>query len=195
MKMRKFHPARNAGSKLRCQRGSMLIEVLIAMVVLAIGLGGLVPLLVASMHSNNRSGTDTTSTMLAEHVLEQITAQPADSVTTLDVIDCAGTDWTIATVGATVNGGSGGGNGGNGANLTSSGYVDWTQDYGSVPSNYKMKYVSCGDGGRQNTYEVRWDVITMSSYTRMVVISARPVGAQSGMRYVIPVNLRTIGGE
>ena len=53
------------------------------MVVLAIGLGGLSSLLMASLYTNHRSSQDTTSTMVAEHVLEQISAQPANSATAL----------------------------------------------------------------------------------------------------------------
>ncbi len=59
------------------ERGSLLIETLIAMIVLAIGLGGLFSLLAASMYTNDRSGADTRSTMLAEHVIEQIDSQLA----------------------------------------------------------------------------------------------------------------------
>jgi Tfp pilus assembly protein PilV len=173
----------------------MLLELLIAMVVLVIGLGGLLALLVGSMSTNNTAGSDTTSTMLAEHILEQTSAQPANSTTNLSVTDCAGTLWTIATAGAAKGSGTGS-NGGNGANLTATGGVDWTQSYASVPNGYAMQYVACGAGGRQTTYDLRWDVITMSNYTRMVFVSARPSNsaAVGGLHYVFPVNLRTIGG-
>jgi len=173
----------------------MLIELLIAMVVLAVGLGGLMVLLVSAMYTNNVARTDTTSTMLAEHVLEQISAQPANAANNLDVTDCAGTDWNIATAGAAKGGGSGA-NGGNGANLTGAGQVDWTQAHGAIPAGYAMNYVACGTGGRQMIYDVRWNVITMTNYTRMVFVSARPKGSPTvgGLRYVVPVNLRTIGG-
>ena len=179
----------------RGERGSMLLELLIAMVVLVIGLGGLLALLVGSMSTNNTAGSDTTSTMLAEHILEQTSAQPANSTTNLSVTDCAGTLWTIATTGAAKGSGTGS-NGGNGANLTATGGVDWAQSYASVPNGYAMQYVACGAGGRQTTYDVRWDVITMSNYTRMVFVSARPSNsaAVGGLHYVFPVNLRTIGG-
>jgi len=192
--MRNFRPTRKDTLKLRSQRGSMLLEVLIAMVVLSIGMGGLIPLLVSSMYTNTNSSTDTTSTMVAEHILEQITAQDANNPTSLPIVDCAGTSWTIATQGATLNNGSGT-HGGDGANLTTGGYVDWTQDYANVPSGYAAKYVACGTGGAQRAYEARWDIITTSTYTRMIVISARPIGETSGMHYVVPVNLRTIGGQ
>ncbi len=174
----------------------MLLELLISMVVLTVGLGGLLVLLVASISTNNVAGKDTTSTMVAEHILEQISSQPANAVATLSVSDCAGTAWTINTVGAALGGGTGGVHGGNGAVLTSAGIIDWTQAYNAVPANYAMKYVACGNGGRQTVFDIRWDVLTMSNYSRMVVISARPSGSPvvGGLHYVVPPNLRTIGG-
>jgi len=174
----------------------MLIELLIAMVVLAVGLGGILVLLIASVYTNNRAGNDTTSTMVAEHVLEQISAQPANAVSSLTVTDCAGRGWSINTVGAGQGAGSGGSHGGNGATLTTTGIVDWTQSYAAVPANYAMNYAACGAGGKQTVYDIRWDVLTMSNFSRMIVVSARPSGSPvvGGVRYIIPPNMRTIGG-
>ena len=176
--------------------GSMLIELLIAMVVLAVGLGGILVLLVASIYTNNTAGKDTTSTMVAEHVLEQISAQPANAVSALTLTDCAGTGWSINTVGAGQGAGSGGSYGGDGANLTTTGIIDWTQTYASVPPNYAMRYAACGAGGKQTVYDIRWDILTMSTFSRMIVVSARPSGSAvvGGVRYIIPPNMRTIGG-
>jgi Tfp pilus assembly protein PilV len=188
---------RSACPQHTAERGSLLIETLIAIIVLAIGLGGLFSLLAASMYTNNRSGVDTRATMLAEHVVEQISAQQASASTALTITDCAGTQWTISTGGSAKGSGSGGSYGGNGANLTSTGIIDWTQSYANVASNYKMQYVDCGVGGRQTTYDVRWDVISFpSTYTRMLFASARPVGNQSihDLRFITPTNIRTIGG-
>ena len=174
----------------------MLIELLIAMVVLTIGLGGLLALMVSSMYADNVASKDTSSTMVAEHVLEQISAQPANAIANLTITDCAGTGWSINTTGTVRGGGSGGANGGNGASLTAAGIIDWTQTYATVPANYAMKYVACGSGGRRSVYDVRWDVLTMSNYSRIIVVSARPSGSPvvGGLHYVVPVNLRTIGG-
>lgn len=179
----------------KTEHGSMLLELLISMVILVIGLGGLMILLTSAMYTNNKAGYDTTSTMVAEHVLEQITAQAANDNSNLSITDCAGTAWTIATTGAAKGAGSGL-NGGNGAALTSAGIVDWTQNYASVPNGYAASYVACGNGSKQVTYDVRWNVITMSPYARMVMISARPKGSATvgGLKFVMPVNLRTIGG-
>jgi Tfp pilus assembly protein PilV len=177
----------------------MLLELLIAIVVLAIGMGGILVLMVSAMSTDNRSGNDTSSTMLAEHLIEQISAQPATSVTALSINDCAGTAWSVSTVGAANGAGNSGSYGGNGAQLTSNGTVDWTQAYASVPAGYSLKYVACGAGGRQITYDTRWNIVSLNSTnnsSRMIVVSARPTGdvMVGGLRYVVPANLRTIGG-
>lgn len=191
----------SSGLLRRRQQGSMMIELLFATTILAVGFGGLMVLLVGAVTSDTKSRGDTTSTMLAEHVMEQISSEPANSNTGLTITDCAGTAWSIATTGAALGGGNGGSLGGNGANLTSTGIIDWTQSYSTIPTDgngndYAMKYVACGAGGRQTTYDVRWDVITMDTYARMVIISARPLGSAyvGGLQYVVPINLRTIAG-
>ncbi len=146
----------------------MLLELLIAIIVLAIGMGGILILLVSAMYTNNRSGNDTTSTMAAEHIIEQISSQAANA-------------------------------GGNGAAMTSTGAVDWTQGYSGVPAGYAMQYIACGAAAQQITYDIRWNAIALNATnnsSRMIVVSARPSGSPTvgGLRYVIPVNLRTIGG-
>ena len=59
-----------------------------------------------------------------------------------------------------------------------------------------MRYVACGNASRQMTYDVRWNVVRMTTNNRTVVISARPVEstAVGGLKYVVPVNLRTVDG-
>jgi hypothetical protein len=188
--------------------GFMMIELMISMVVLTVGLGGLLVLLVCCLFNDKGSSSDTASTMVAEHVLEQISAEPANSALGLTITDCSGVVWNISTAPAAVGAGTGA-NGGNGAALTPSlGFgevIDWTQAYAAVPAGYAMQYSACGANGRQETYDVRWNMITMSAYSRMVLISARRVAtpvagtaaaAQGnvGMRFVIPVTLRTING-
>lgn len=174
----------------------MLLELLIAIVVLAIGMGGLLVLLVSAMSTNNRSGNDTSSTMIAEHIIEQISSQPANSIAALSINDCAGFALSVSTAGAANGLGNSGSYGGNGAQLTSTGTVDWTQDYADVPAGYKLKYVACGAGGQQITYDARWNVVTLNVSSRMIFVSARPSASPTvgGLRYVVPANLRTIGG-
>jgi hypothetical protein len=151
------------------------------------------------MSTNNRSSNDTSSTMIAEHIIEQISSQPANSSAALSIQDCTFTSWSVSTAGAANGFGTSGSYGGDGAKLTSTGTVDWTQTYASVPAGYGLKYVACGAGGRQITYDVRWNVISLNSTnnsSRMIVVSARPSFSPTvgGLRYVVPANLRTIGG-
>ena len=176
----------------------MLIELLIAMSVLAIGLGGVLVLLISAVLTNSKAGKDTSATMVAENILEQISAQPGNATgaaALLQITDCAGANWTIDTNAATLGAGTGL-NGGNGANLTNLGVVDWTQSYATVQANYAMRYVACGNASRQMTYDVRWNVVRMTTNNRAVVISARPVESTTvgGLKYVVPVNLRTVDG-
>src|SRR5260370_30660345 len=156
-----FKPTCRSAS-LRRERGSFLIEALTAMVVLALGLGGLFSLLMPSLYTNSRSSKDTSSTMVAEHVLEQISAQPANSATALSVTDCAGTAWTINTQAHALGAGSGGSLCGDGGRLTSSGEIDWSQDYSRVPARYAVQYVDCGIGRSEVADHRPWHPATLT---------------------------------
>src|SRR5579859_1270740 len=80
------------------QQGMTLIEVLIAMLVMTVGMGGLLALFMTAATSTNRNSKDTSATLLAQMVLEQISAQHPDSTATINLTDCAGNAWTVATV-------------------------------------------------------------------------------------------------
>jgi Tfp pilus assembly protein PilV len=190
--------AKQIRSKKSKHGGFMMIELMISMVVLSVGLGGLLILLVSAMYTDKRSSTDTTATMVAEHVLEQITAQGVGANSppnpALNITDCAGNVLNINTARAVVGAGTGGATGGNGAALTAAGVIDWTQAVAAVPAGYGVQYVACGAGGRQTTYDIRWDVIQMSTNSRLTIISARPVGSRQvgGLKFILPINLSTI---
>jgi len=207
--MRLTNQTRNTG-----QHGFSLLELLIAMVVLTVGLGGVLTLMLSAMYGDNRSSGDTSATMVAEHVLEQITAQPANSVLSIPITDCAGNTWNISTQGAPRGAAGTAANGGYGANLTSAGLIDWSQAFSGILPDasgnlYAMQYVACGTGGKQITYDVRWNVAWLDGYTlaagytsqstvysQLVVISARPlISTQTGgLRFSIPANLRSVQG-
>jgi hypothetical protein len=60
-----------------------------------------------------------------------------------------------------------------------------------------MQYVDCGAGGTQSSYDVRWNVINIDTYTRLITVSARQVSPSNqlgGMMYAMPVTLRSMGG-
>ncbi len=177
----------------QAQRGMSMIELMISIVVLAVGMAGLMVLFGTAAMTNSRSKNDTTATMLAQTVLDQMAAVPANSNATLTVTDCSGTAHTVATTGAASPGA--------GASIdATTGNVDFTQAYSGVPANYAMKYTACGPNGQGAVYDVRWNVITMTSNTRMITVSARQstiaggTGATQALLYMQPITLRTIAG-
>jgi prepilin-type N-terminal cleavage/methylation domain-containing protein len=175
-----------------------LIELMIALLVLAIGLGAINVLLVTAIRTNNRNNRDTTATLLAQKVIEQIASVNPASPNNVTITDCAGNTWTVSTV-------SGAAPSGAGATLVTSvsspyyGGIDQTQSYSSIPAGYAMQYVDCSTaGGIPATYDVRWNIVTLRpGYTRLITAAARlsSVSANQlgGPLFAIPVNLRTIG--
>src|ERR1700756_3038068 len=127
------------------QAGFTLVELMVAMLVLAVGLGALSPLFISAALSNNKNSRNATSTMLAQLVLEQISSQSPNSTATIYLQDCVGNTWAIATTGAA-------GPAGAGALLdtTSTDYsyggINPTQAYSAVPPatattpGYAMQY-------------------------------------------------------
>ncbi len=176
------------------ERGTTLIELMIAMLVLAIGLGGITTLLTGAIATNSKNSRDTTATLLAQMVIGQISAVHVYSSQLINVTDCAGNPWTIdPTPGAVGTG--------NGATLKADGTINFTQAYAAVTPNYKMTYIDCSiAGGIQTAYDVRWNVMNVSinKVTRMITTAARPVASDvkklGGLYFAIPVNLRGIGG-
>ena len=184
--------ARSKDAPGRAAAGMSMLELMIAMAVLAVGMTAVTALFHSAILTNNRAKVDTSATMLAQTVLEKIAAQPATQNAAISLTDCGGppTTWTIAT--------AGGGAPGNGATLDgNSGAIDFTQDYAAVPANYKMLFAGCGAGGRQTTFDVRWNVLTVTGNSRLITVAARPIGALGANRptqFAPPVTLRTIGG-
>jgi prepilin-type N-terminal cleavage/methylation domain-containing protein len=193
------NPKRTARLRRESQAGMSLIELMVAISILAVGVGGLTNLLAVAIVTDNRNSKDTSATLLAQMVVEQISAQHPNSSAAISVTDCAGNTWSVATAGGASPNGAG-------ATLvtssTSSGYggIDQTQAYSSITANYAMKYVDCGGVGNTGvptTYDVRWNVMTIdANYTRLVTASARPLNANAlgGIQYALPVNLRGVSG-
>jgi Tfp pilus assembly protein PilV len=179
------------------ERGALLIELMIAMLVLATGLGALTTLIATCMATDNRNSKDTSATLLAQKVVEELSAQNTNSPNAVILTDCAGNTWTIPSTGGAPA------PSGQGAALATSasspyyGGIDFTQSIGSVPAGFSMQYVDCNANGTQTTYDVRWNVMTVTaSSTRLITASARQLGSTGGgLRYAIPVTLRTVGGS
>ena len=176
----------------RTQKGASLIELMIAILVLAVGLIGSMALAGLAVNTNTRSRRSSTSAGLAEMVLSQISAIPVGgSTTSITLTDCAGTASTVNLSGTSA---------GAGATLTSSGTVDYTQSFSSVTSGYAMRYAVCDTtNSRQYKYDVRWNIKSIpSSKEEYVVVAARFAGTSttsSAQVAAAPVNLRTVVGN
>jgi prepilin-type N-terminal cleavage/methylation domain-containing protein len=175
------------------ETGMSLTELMISMVVLAIGLGPLIILIAAAVASDNKNANDTTATLLAQMIIEQISSQSPSSPSAITITDCAGNSWTVTTT-------SGASPSGSGASLLSNGTIDFTQSYTSLTtSGYAMRYVVCTTGGSQATYDVRWNVMSVSTNTtsRLITASARSMntGQLGNQFFTLPVTLHSIGGS
>jgi type II secretory pathway pseudopilin PulG len=177
-----------------------LIELMIAMVVLAVGLIAIANVVAIAIANNNRNRMDTTSTMLSEMVLEQIQSVPATSNVVLTVTDCAGNVLNINTTGAAAPAGAG-------ANLIApgaainAGNIDYTQPEAGVPVGYSMDYTTCGPAGSQFVYEVRWNIVNgVNTFTKVVTVSSRrklsTLATSPNLTYFAPpTTLRGIAGN
>src|SRR5437867_10882087 len=171
------------------QAGVTMIETLLAALILVIGSLGMLSLIVDAIATNNRNRMDSTQTMLATSILEQIHST-FNGTGTSELKDCAGTTWTIDTT--IPNSGS------SGAQLSGAN-IDYSQT--SPPSGYYMDYVistpCTSTGAVQGTYDVRWhldQVGTSKSY--LVTVSAKLRGHGEGNKYFsLPVTLRFMAGS
>ena len=189
------------------QAGLSMIELLIAMMVLAIGMMGSMVLVRTAIVNINRNKLDTTSTALAQMVLEQIESRPSTTNNVFTITDCTG-------VVSNVNPAPGASPNGAGARIIQSspppgqniGDIDFTQDFTAVPVGYAMQYVTCGPAagtpgaaaGPQVTYEIRWNVTTMTGFTKLVTVSARKRIATSTSAlpfFSVPYTLRGVAGQ
>ena len=175
----------------KSQRGMTLIELLIALTILVFGLGAIMIMIASAMAANNGARQDTTSTMLAQLVVEQIAAVPANTNPVLNIIDCSGAVRPIATApgGATLIA----------AGQPNAGDINWVaQTFAAVTPNYAMNYIACGNLNRQMTYELRWNVQVLPNNTKLITVSARRRDTASSRRnwvgFNVPVTIRMISG-
>ncbi|HET7208876.1 MAG TPA: prepilin-type N-terminal cleavage/methylation domain-containing protein [Terriglobales bacterium] len=171
--------------------GMSMVELIIAMTVLAVGMAGMLGVFAKAVQGNGRSKADTSGTMLAQTVLDKISASITNPAVVLTIQDCSaggGVVWNVATA-----------PGGAALDPNGTGNIDWiNQAYAAAPANYKMLYVDCGNNGRQVTYDVRWNIqaASPSGDTRLITVSARAmsVAGATGTMYAQPITLRSIGG-
>jgi Tfp pilus assembly protein PilV len=161
------------------ESGMSLIELMIAAVILVVGFSGLLIMIMSAIATNGRNNRDSTGTILAQQVLEQISTQPANSGAALNMTDCAAHNFTLKFDGT-------------GGSPLSGSAVDFTQ---AKVDNYHMDFVVCGTNGRQATYDVRWNVTQIDAYTALVTVSVRPATRGSMILSPPAATLRSIVGS
>jgi type II secretory pathway pseudopilin PulG len=171
------------------ESGITLIETLIATVVLTICSLGAIGLIGSSIASNTRNKFDSTTTMLAQSIVEQIAATAVGSGIA-SLTDCAGTAWTIDTQA--------------GGAAVVNGRIDFTE--ASPPTNYRMQYVvksPCTTTGiEQAVYDVRWNVELIGASagtptnTYLLTVGAQMLNRGQGNKFfAAPVTLRVMLGN
>jgi prepilin-type N-terminal cleavage/methylation domain-containing protein len=171
---------RNRKAVARRQQGMSLIELTIAMFVLAVGIVGSMSLVALSIGGNGRSRQQSNSTAISQMVTERISSVKASLSPNLTITDCTGTNFTISTAAG-------------GSALTGSGDVDYSQ---AAVTNYQMLYTDCGTGGMQFTYDVRWNVTQPTPYTKLLTVSAVKQNAGTDQKFFsLPVTIRTLIGQ
>jgi Tfp pilus assembly protein PilV len=161
------------GLKHKSQAGFGVIELLVAGLILVIASLTAIILVVMAISFNHRNKVDSTQTMLAESVIEQVNSTIIGSGTS-GLTDCAGTNWTINTApgGAALSGSD----------------IDFSE--ASPPASYHMVYVvnsPCATSGAgQATYDVRWHVDLIGApatptNTYMLTVGAKRLGSKSNV--------------
>lgn len=196
------------------QHGFTLVELMIAVVVLAVGMLAAMLMIMMGMQSDSRNKTDTTATVLDQEVIELYsTLKKYPQPTSVNIPDCA-----TAGAGHLSDLGQGASPTGNGAVLYTAataptaaqvGDIDWTQPAPTLATSttpgYAMEYQTCSG----DIYEVRWNVMDLTPAAppagstgrlSLLTVSARQTsalyatagGAQNrAILYALPVTLRT----
>lgn len=167
-----------------------LIELMIAMVVLAVGMAAGMGLIFSAMLANSRNKRDTSATLVAQTVLEKLIWAGAAANTNLTVTDCMGNALTINPSGTTT---------GTGATVdATTGNINFSV---AAPAGYGGTYTACTTNGSTITYDVRWNIKILDIYgtqpsTKLITVAARPQEANaSGSKialWALPVTLRGV---
>lgn len=175
--------ARIQNTMSRQQGGMTLIELMIAMLVLAVGILAAMGLVVRAISGDAWSKQLSNNTVLAQTVVERIMAVPAQNTVPVTITDCASNTSNVAIVAG-------------GAPLNSNGEVDFTQ---AAVTSYQMYYTDCDTNGRQATYDIRWNVQAIANSlgnVKLLTVSTKLKNAGSSPILFAPeATVRTIVGQ
>ncbi len=164
------------------QRGTSLVEMMIACIVLLVGVLAAASLIPLAIGTNSRNRQQSSSTVISQMIMEKILSVPPGAPTPT-LSDCINPPTTINASGSPA---------GSGAALLSTGDVDFSQ---TAPAGYSMLYTACGTNGQQSTYDVRWNIQTPSPYAELVTVSAKLRGATNFAVFSLPVTIRSMIGQ
>jgi prepilin-type N-terminal cleavage/methylation domain-containing protein len=186
------------------ESGMTMLELMIAMAVLAIGMTGAMGMILAGIRSDARNKNDTAAVVLDQMILEQFAAYqnyPAAGGFIM-INDCSTGATQLHKAGAAAAAAPLG----NGATVYTNGTapfpanvgdIDWTAPAPAFATagatGYAMNYQTC-DG---DTYEVRWNVMQFDAETNIaqLTVSARQISAAGNrvpMLFAVPTTIRTI---
>ena len=161
------------------QAGISIVEVLVAGAVMVIGFMGTMALILTAIASSNRNKLDSTGAMLGQAVLEQLSSTLVGPGAT-NINDCIGPH-TINTGGAAFPG--------LGARMSGAN-IDFSE--AAPPDGYHMDFRVCGADNSTATYDVRWNIRTVSGGTALVTVGVKMRGATGNLKYfALPVTVRT----
>jgi prepilin-type N-terminal cleavage/methylation domain-containing protein len=175
--------------KAKMSRGFSLIELMIAMSVLAVGLLGGIAVVAVANANNGRSKLHSTAITLAQSTMEKIVAIPRSAVGSAaqtKLTDCAGNTFAIETSVPA----------GGGPDLIDSGAFAGTIDFSKPPmDNYSMRYVMCSSAGNVG-YDIRWRIEAgPTPSTQLVTVSAKPLVTAGAAQLTLPYTLRQLRGD
>ena len=177
----------------RTEAGVTLIETAMAAGLLIVGSLGMIGLIFGSIATNNRSKLESTQTMLATSIIEQINSTIIGSGQST-ITDCNGVNHMIESVS------------GAGANLSGTS-IDFSENIASVSAkdHYHMDYTvrtpCTSTGAFQGVYDVRWrvDILTdgvTTTNTYLITIGSRVKNHGEGNRFfALPVTIRVMSGN
>jgi prepilin-type N-terminal cleavage/methylation domain-containing protein len=186
------------------QCGMTMLELLIAMAVLAIGMTGAMGMILAGVRSNSRNKNDTAAVVLDQEILEEFaTFQTFPSTGTVMVNDCgtgAASQHQASVVGSVLGLGAATYTPANAPFPANVGDIDWTQPAPVMATvgtpGYAMNYQTCNG----DIFEVRWNVMWIfpmngtSRIAALTVSSRQTASANSKvpMLFSTPTTLHTI---
>jgi prepilin-type N-terminal cleavage/methylation domain-containing protein len=198
------HLSGNARAGKISESGMTMLELLIAMAVLAIGMTGAMGMILAGIQSDARNKNDTAAVVLDQEILEQFAAYQnypaAGGFITIN--DCS----TGATQQHRAGAAGGAAPLGNGATLYTGatapfpanvGDINWTAAAPAFATaatvGYAMNYQTCNG----DTYEVRWNVMLVDAETNIaqLTVSSRQTtsaGNHVATLFSVPTTIRTI---